>query len=90
MMHGHPEAFRDIAMEMAHNGPTLPVYLLGTLGVAYHLGNGIANVAMGWGLAQSKTGLRRFEFVAIASFLLILGMAWGAIYGLYTAGQAMH
>jgi succinate dehydrogenase / fumarate reductase cytochrome b subunit len=84
-LEGHPEGFREIAHEMHFNAPTLVVYLLGTLGVAFHLGNGVANVAMGWGLAQSR-GLRRYEYVAVFFFLLLLGMAWTAIFALFDAG----
>jgi succinate dehydrogenase / fumarate reductase cytochrome b subunit len=56
--------------------------------VAFHLGNGISNIAMGWGLAESQSGQRRFEVISIATFLVLLAMAWGAIYGLWAAGAA--
>jgi succinate dehydrogenase / fumarate reductase cytochrome b subunit len=83
---GRPEAFEDIAHEMHHHGPTLAVYLLGTLGVTYHLANGIQTFAMGWGLVSSREALRRLEPVIIGVFLVLLAMAWSAIYALYRAG----
>lgn len=83
---GHPEAFSDIAHEMHWNGPTLPVYLLGTLGVCYHLGNGIAAMGMGWGLATSQKGMKRWEIFGLVIFGVLLVMSWAAIYGIWDAG----
>ena len=83
---GHPEAWDDIAREMRYNIPTLPVYLLGTLGVAYHLGNGIASIGMGWGLTASKKGMVRWQAFGIALFVLLWAMSWGALYKLYDLG----
>jgi succinate dehydrogenase / fumarate reductase, cytochrome b subunit len=82
------EPFADIAHEMHYNVPTLPVYLLGTLGVAYHLGNGIASIGMGWGLATSKRGMARWQGFGIAFFVLLWAMSWAAVYGLYQAGAS--
>ncbi|HEX4516411.1 MAG TPA: hypothetical protein VH054_22840 [Polyangiaceae bacterium] len=84
--HGHPESFADIAHEMRTHAPTLVVYLLGTLGVAYHLGNGLATFAMGWGLVSSKRGLRHMNVIAWSSFLVLLAMSWAVIYALYRSG----
>jgi succinate dehydrogenase / fumarate reductase, cytochrome b subunit len=83
---GHAETFADISHEMRHHVPTLVVYLLGTLGVAYHLANGIGTFAMGWGLAVSKQSLRNVERASILFFLVLLGMSWAAIYAMYMAG----
>jgi succinate dehydrogenase / fumarate reductase cytochrome b subunit len=83
-----PEAFDDIAREMHFHMPTLAVYLLGTLGVAYHLANGIQNFGMAWGIFASERSMRRFEPVVIILFLVLLAMAWGAIFALYQAGAA--
>ncbi|MCK8497762.1 succinate dehydrogenase [Myxococcus fulvus] len=86
---GHPELFEDIAREMHFHGPTLVVYLLGTLGTAYHLANGLQGFAMGWGLLGSERAMRRFEPVSILIFLLLTAMSWSAIYALYQAGGAL-
>lgn len=83
---GQPEAFAHIAHEMHHHGPTLIVYLLGTLGVTYHLANGVYGFAMGWGLTVSRKSIRRAEWFALALFGILLAMSWGAIYGLWRAG----
>jgi succinate dehydrogenase / fumarate reductase cytochrome b subunit len=86
LLEGHAETFADISREMHHHGPTLGVYLLGTLGVVYHLANGLSSFAWTWGLVSGRKSFRGLDVVAIASFLLMWGMAWGAIYALYQAG----
>ncbi len=84
---GHAETFADISHEMRFHTPTLVVYLLGTLGVAYHLANGLLSSCMGWGLVSSRAALRRLEGAAVALFVLLLVMAWGAIYALYASAM---
>lgn len=86
---GHAEAFSDIATEMHHHAPTLIVYLLGTLGVCYHLANGLQGFAMGWGILASERSMRRFEPWSIVIFLVLLAMAWGVIYALYSFGATL-
>jgi succinate dehydrogenase / fumarate reductase cytochrome b subunit len=82
------ESFQDIAAHMHHHLPTLAVYLLGTLGVAYHLGNGLYGFAMSWGLAATRRSLRGFQAAGIVLFVVLLLMSWGAIFGLYNAGAS--
>lgn len=81
-----PEPFTDIAGHMRHHLPTLVIYLLGTLGVAYHLANGLSGFAMGWGVVSSQAGLRKVDRVAVVVFVVLLAMSWGVIYGLWDAG----
>ncbi|MBI2394369.1 MAG: succinate dehydrogenase [Deltaproteobacteria bacterium] len=87
-VHGHPERFADIAREMAHHMPTLVVYLLGTMGVAYHLANGVATSAMAFGVGTTARSQKRMERVALVLFVVLLALSWGAIYGLWQAGGA--
>ncbi len=86
LVEGHAEAFADIAQEMHFNVPTLIVYVLGTLGVSYHLANGTQSFCMGWGIVTSQRGLRRLEGATLTFFVLLLLMSWGAIYALWAAG----
>lgn len=81
---GHAELFADISHEMRFHTPTLVVYVLGTLGVAYHLANGLQTFAMGWGLVSSKRAVKRVEWVSMLVFVAFLGMSWAAIYAIYT------
>lgn len=86
MTTGYGEPFHDIAHEMNHHLPTLVVYLLGTLGVAYHLANGLHGVAMGWGLATTRRALDRLQILVFVTFAALLAMSWAAIYALWDAG----
>ena len=54
---------------MHFHTPTLIVYVLGTLGVTFHLANGLQTAAMGWGLVSSKAALKRLEWLVIAVFV---------------------
>ena len=89
VLEGHPEQFNDLAAEMFHHPPTFIVYMLGTLGVSYHLANGIHGVAMGWGFASSRDALKRVETLVLVLFLVFLAMSWGSIYALRTAGAVL-
>jgi succinate dehydrogenase / fumarate reductase cytochrome b subunit len=83
---GRPETFADLSHEMHHHLPTLAVYLLGTLGVGYHLANGLHSFAMGWGIVTSRRALKKLDVGVVVLFVILLGMSWGAIYALWEAG----
>ncbi|MCI0571457.1 MAG: succinate dehydrogenase [Myxococcaceae bacterium] len=87
LLEGHAESFIDISREMRFHVPTLVVYVLGTLGVAYHLANGIWSFSMGWGLAVGKKSLKRMDIIAILLFLVLLAASWATIYAMYNAGS---
>jgi succinate dehydrogenase / fumarate reductase cytochrome b subunit len=89
LVEGHVEPFSDIAHEMHFHMPTLAVYLLGVLGIAYHLANGLQTAMMTWGAVVTKASLRKWELFAWAVFLLMLAMGWGAVYALYRAGAQL-
>lgn len=82
------EPFADIAHEMRHHGPTLVVYVLGVLGVAYHLANGLQTFAMGWGIVSSRRALTKLNTVSLLFFVVLLAMGWGSVYALWDAGDA--
>jgi succinate dehydrogenase / fumarate reductase cytochrome b subunit len=83
---GRAEPFADIAEQMHSHRPTLVVYILGSLGVSYHLANGVQTFCMGWGIVSSRRALRRLEWVAILLFVVLLAMSWGTIWALWAAG----
>jgi succinate dehydrogenase / fumarate reductase cytochrome b subunit len=86
---GRPEPFAEIAREMRFHTPTLIVYILGVLAIAYHLANGLWSfLSMGWGVTVSKSGIAWLERVAILLFVVLLAIGWAAIYGLYAGGAA--
>jgi succinate dehydrogenase / fumarate reductase cytochrome b subunit len=86
IVEGRAETFANISFEMRNDPFTLPVYILGTLGVAYHLGNGLAGFAWSWGLSPSRRAVTRFQRAGIALFVILLAMSWAAVYGLWRAG----
>jgi succinate dehydrogenase / fumarate reductase cytochrome b subunit len=88
LLEGHPETFADLAQHMHFHVPTLVTYVLGVLGVAYHLANGLQTSCMGWGVVTSRRGLRRLEGATLAVFLVLLLLGWGAVYALWAAGAA--
>ncbi|MBI5513832.1 MAG: succinate dehydrogenase [Deltaproteobacteria bacterium] len=81
----HPERFGDLAAEM-RMPKTLVVYLLGVLGTAYHLANGVQTAAFIHGFTASSRAARRMQWASVVFFLLLLGTGWGAVYGLWRAG----
>jgi succinate dehydrogenase / fumarate reductase cytochrome b subunit len=85
---GRPEPFADISHEMAHHTPTLVVYILGILALAYHLANGIQTFAWTQGLVASAGALKRLEWVVYLAFVLLLAMGWGSVFALWRAGIA--
>ncbi|MDF2696335.1 MAG: Succinate dehydrogenase cytochrome b558 subunit [Labilithrix sp.] len=87
MTTGRPEPFTDIAAEMHHHMPTLAVYVLGVLGVAYHLANGLQTFTMSWGIVSSRSSLRKLDWLAWVAFIVLLAMGWGAVYALWDAGS---
>ena len=84
---GRPEPFSDISHEMNHHLPTLVVYILGILGIAYHLANGLQTFAMGWGVVASRSGLRKLDVFVWIFFFALLAMGWGAVYAIWDAGR---
>ena len=87
LIEGHAEPFSEIAREMRFHGPTLFVYIVGSLGVTYHLANGLSTFLWSWGITATDPKQRRFDVVFWITFLLLTAMAWGAIFALYTAGE---
>ena len=86
LLHHRAETFADISYQMHHHLPTLAVYVLGVLGVSYHLANGIHTFLMGWGIVTSQGALRRLEGVIVVVVLALLAMGWAAVYALWAAG----
>lgn len=86
LMENHAEQFSDISHQMRTHLPTLVVYILGTLGAAYHVTNGLSTFAMGWGIVSSQRALRRMDVIGAIVFVVLLAMGWAAIWALYQAG----
>jgi len=79
-LHGERLDFHHM-VEGFHHLPTIIVYVLGTLGVAFHLSNGLWLAAITWGLTVSRTSQRAWQTWTIAAFLLIAIMGFVAMWG---------
>jgi succinate dehydrogenase / fumarate reductase, cytochrome b subunit len=88
VLEGHAETFANISAFMHHHKPTLAVYLLGTLGVAYHLANGVWTFCMYWGVAVGATAGRRLAALSVAFGVFLLAISWTVLFALYQAGAA--
>lgn len=71
--------------EGLHEPLTLVVYVLGVLGVAFHLANGFWQFCIGWGITTSEVGMRRVEKFSFLLFGILLFMAYGSIWGFIRA-----
>ena len=60
---------------------------LGVLAIAYHFANGLHTAMMGWGIAETKTSLRRSQTLSWVVFIVMLVMGWGAVFALFQAGK---
>lgn len=68
--------------------PTLLVYLLGVLGVTFHLANGLWGFAVHMGWYAGADAQRRLRNVSIALFVVLLALGWSAIFAVRAAGAA--
>jgi len=60
---------------------TFAVYVLGLLGVSYHLANGVRTAAIRLGLVVSAAAQRRMQFVCVGLLILLLLMSGAALWG---------
>jgi succinate dehydrogenase / fumarate reductase cytochrome b subunit len=60
---------------------TFGVYVLGLLGVSFHLANGLWGSALTFGVTVSPSAQTRMERASIAFFVVLLGMSALAVYG---------
>lgn len=80
---GH-EDFCDLAGHMRHHPPTLVVYTLGVVGIAYHLANGVFTAAFINGFAASPRAHRQMQIASLVLFVVTLVFGLGSVVGMYT------
>jgi len=61
---------------------TFAVYFFGMLGVCFHLANGLWLAGITWGLFVGPNGQRRGEWLSILFGIVLLALAFGAIFAL--------
>ena len=86
---GH-EDFCDLAGHMRHHPPTLTVYTLGVIGMAYHLANGVYTAAFINGLAASPKASKQMQVASLALFALLLVFGLGSVIGMYTQAAVFN
>lgn len=69
--------------EGMHEVITVTVYILGILGIAFHLANGIWNAGITWGLTIGPKSQRLSEIISIAVFVIIMVMGFNAMRGFF-------
>lgn len=83
---GH-EDFCDLAGHMRHHPPTLVVYTLGVIGIAYHLANGVYTAAFINGLAASPKASRQMQVISLTLFAVLLVFGLGSVIGMYQQAE---
>jgi succinate dehydrogenase / fumarate reductase cytochrome b subunit len=83
---GHAVLFDTLAREIHRDTQALAVYLLGTLGIAYHLAHGFYTFFLDWGLVTAPTSQKRLAGLSVGVFIVVLVMGCGVIYGFWSAG----
>jgi succinate dehydrogenase / fumarate reductase cytochrome b subunit len=77
---GEPLAFEHM-VEGFHHAPTIAVYVLGILGVAFHLANGFWLGGITWGITVSRRSQRAWQAASIVIFVVIAAMGFAAMWG---------
>ncbi len=84
-LEGHPATFQHM-LELAEP-VTFVVYLLGILGVAYHVANGLWQAAIGWGFTTTQKAMNRMQVFCILLFIVLLTMGYASLFTFARAGH---
>ncbi len=82
ILHARPLSFDDMSWAF-HDPLALSLYLLGVLGVSYHLSNGLWQFCIGWGITKSEAAMRRIQAGSIFLFMILFVMGCSSILGFY-------
>ncbi|MEI8281423.1 MAG: hypothetical protein WCG75_03360 [Armatimonadota bacterium] len=81
---GSAESIKYTAMaEKLHNPLVLMIYVLGILGASYHLGYGIWNFCIRWGITVTEAAQQRIQKISGLVFVAITLMGWIALAGFF-------
>lgn len=80
-LHGGVETFCGMRHAYFEEPLTLPVYILGLLGISFHLANGIWSAGLTWGITVTPQRQKIWERFSFFVFVILLTMAVISIYG---------
>lgn len=81
---GNSEVIKYTAMsERLHNPLILSIYVLGILGASYHLGYGIWNFCIRWGITVTDAAQQRIQKISAVIFVGLTLMGWLALAGFF-------
>lgn len=87
---GSPLEFSHM-VEGMHHPPTIIVYVLGVLAVAFHLANGLWLAGITWGVTLGRKSQKVWQVWTVAFFVIIAVMGGVAMWGFarvpYTGGH---
>ncbi len=84
-LEGHPATYQHM-LELAEP-LTFIVYLLGILGVAYHVANGLWQAAIGWGITTTQKAMNRMQVFCTILFFVLLAMGYASLFTFARAGH---
>lgn len=64
-----------------HHKATLPVYILGLLGIAFHLANGLWTFCLTWGFTVTPRSQRVVQTLSFVVFVALLALSAAVLYG---------
>jgi succinate dehydrogenase / fumarate reductase cytochrome b subunit len=85
LINGYTLGYEHMSRHM-HQPLTLAVYLLGIIGAAYHLSNGLATFSFTWGITISEKSQSRMAAIALALFCVVAFIGINSILGFLGLG----
>ena len=81
---GNAESIKYVAMsERFHNPIVLAAYVLGILAASYHLGYGLWNFCIRWGITVTEASQQRVQKLSGVAFVAITLIGWAALVGFF-------
>ena len=81
---GNAEVIKYAAMsERFHNPIVLAVYALSILAASYHLGYGLWNFCIRWGITVTEAAQQRIQKISGVVFIAVTLMGWVALAGFF-------
>jgi succinate dehydrogenase / fumarate reductase cytochrome b subunit len=81
---GNAENVKYNAMsEKLHHPIVLLIYIVGILGASYHLGYGIWNFCIRWGITVKEDAQLRIQKISAVVFVALTLLGWGALVGFF-------